>query len=143
MSKPACPFEEGDRVDHKVFGFGTVSGAPVAVVGPGGRQSMEVVDKGWTVPVAWDDRARTADRVAHWALTKVSSPDARPFTYWDRQWQPLLKTWIAARRLVEEASGSFRPLPDPERLQQLQAAETAAHAAIQAFIEAERAGRHG
>lgn len=142
MAKAQCPFDEGDRVDHKVFGFGTVSGAPVAVVGPGGRNSLEIVDKGWTVPVAWDDPSRTAGKVAHWALTKVSSPDARPFTYWDRQWQPLLKGWLAARRKTEEAQAGFRPAPDPERVRALQAAEAEAYAAMQAFLADEAASRH-
>lgn len=142
MAKEQCPFEEGDRVDHKICGFGTVNGPPVAMVGPNPQRLTEIIDRGWMIPVRWDDPARTSDRVDHSALTKVSSPDARPFTYWDRQWQPLLKAWLAARRAYEDAAKAFRPLPAPEVLAQLRAAEESAYAAMEAFKQDEREGRH-
>ncbi len=34
MPKAICPFAEGDRVDHKIFGLGTVIDAPAAMSGP-------------------------------------------------------------------------------------------------------------
>lgn len=50
MSSMNCPFEEGDRIDHKLFGFGAVAGGPVAVVGPDAR-GTGVRDAGSSIPV--------------------------------------------------------------------------------------------
>lgn len=33
-SGSVCPFEEGNRVDHKILGFGTVNGALTPMAGP-------------------------------------------------------------------------------------------------------------
>jgi hypothetical protein len=136
-----CPFEEGDRVDHRLFGFGTVTGASVAVVGASER-GYKIVPKGWRVPVTWDDPGRQPSDVGSSALTKVSSPDARPFTYWDRQWQLLLQSWKAARKAVEDDTSAFRPVADPARLQILQRQEDEARHAMQCFLDDEAAGRH-
>lgn len=142
MSSSVCPFEEGDRVDHKVFGLGTVSGAPRSMVGPDLGSPGGVRDAGWSIPVRWDDPARTASEVMHAGLRKVFSPDSRPFTYWDRQWQPLLQAWCAARREVERALSSFRPAPSPVDVERLRKAEQQAFNALQRFWEDERAGKH-
>lgn len=142
MSSSVCPFEEGDRVDHKIFGFGTVSGAPTPVVGPELSGTGSVQDACWSIPVRWDDPARTAGAVMHAVLRKVSSPDARPFTYWERRWQPLLQTWLAARRDVERALSSFRPAPTPADVARIRKVEQQAFDAIQLFLEDERSGKH-
>lgn len=78
----------------------------------------------------------------HHALSKVSIPDARPFTYWDRQWQPLLQDWLAARREVEQVFLSFRPLPLPSQVTSAQDAERRAFEAMRRFLENEQAGEH-
>lgn len=142
MSSSSCPLEEGDRVDHKIFGFGTVVGAPVAMVGPDLRRTNGVRDAGWSVPVKWDDPTRTAGAVMHQALRKVSSPDSRPFGHWDRQWQPLLQAWLAARHDVEQLSSSFRPVPEPDALTRMQDVERKAFEAMQRFWDAEQSGEH-
>lgn len=142
MDKEACPFEEGDRVDHKLFGMGTINGVPVAVVSPDLNSPTGVRDAGWIVPVQWDDPERTGKSVVSWALRKVSSPDSRPFTYWDRQWQPLLQEWLQARRALEAALMQFRPLPDKGKVELLQRQEEQAFVAMRAFVQAELDGRH-
>jgi hypothetical protein len=141
MSSSYCPFEEGDRIDHKLFGFGTVAGEPVAVVGPDAR-GTGVRDAGWRIPVKWDNPTRTAGAILHQALRRVSSPDSRPFGHWDRQWQPLLQAWLAARRDVERISASFRPAPEPHALTRMQDAERKAFEAMQRFWEEEQSGQH-
>lgn len=78
----------------------------------------------------------------HQALRKVSSPDYRPFGHWDRQWQPLLQAWLAARRDVEQISSSFRPLPEPHALIQMQDVERKAFEAMQRIWEEEKLGWH-
>ncbi len=142
MTGSNCPFEEGDRIDHKLFGFGTVVGMPVAAVGPDSRSLSGVRDAGWNIPIRWDDPKQTAGAVMHQALCKVSSPDSRPFAHWDRQWQPLLQAWLVARREVERVSSSFRPAPETADLTQAQEAERRAFEAMQRFREEERAGGH-
>lgn len=142
MNIDPCPFEEGDRVDHKLFGLGTVSGTPVTMVGPDMESADGVSHAGWRVPVHWDDERWTAESVAHHVLTKVSSPDVHPFSYWDCQWQPLLRTWLEARRKVEEICSSFRPVPDQGALANAQELEREAFEAMQRFWEQEQAGQH-
>ena len=46
MTGSNCPFEEGDRIDHELFGFGTVAGAAVAMVGPDAGNVSGVRDAG-------------------------------------------------------------------------------------------------
>lgn len=142
MTIDSSPLEEGDRVDHKVFGLGTVVGAPAAMVGPDMSSHDGVRHAGWSIPVRWDDPSRTAGAVMHHALRKVASPDSRPFTFWDRQWQPLLQAWTAARRETEEALSSFRPASDPADVARLQAKELRALEAMQQFLDEEAVGRH-
>ncbi len=142
MTNPPCPLDEGDRVDHKIFGFGTVVSAPVAVVGPDISGPGGVRDAGWRVRVQWDNPEKADGDYLHSALRKISSPDARPFSYWDKQWQPLLQAWLTARREVEHLSGSFRPLPDAPKLAQAIRSEQEAHDAMKRFLDEEEAGEH-
>lgn len=58
------PFEEGDRVDHKIFGLGAVNGAATPMCGPSMNGPGGIRDAGWRVPVRWDDPSRTATAVA-------------------------------------------------------------------------------
>lgn len=136
MSSSNCQFEEDDRVDHKLFGLGTVDGAPVAVVGPDVGRVGGVRDAGWRILVRWDDPSRTAGAVASHAAQGIV-PDSRPFAHWDRRWQPLLQAWLAARREVETASSGFRPVPEPADLARVQEAERRAFEAMQRFWEQE------
>ncbi|KTS74666.1 hypothetical protein NS274_18960 [Pseudomonas oryzihabitans] len=94
---------EGDRVDHKIFGLGTVVEAEFK----GFSSSNTSPGNGYPVTVKWDDPERRDSSVMHWALTKVSSPDVRPYKYWDKQYQPLRQNWLSARRRVEQLSVSF------------------------------------
>lgn len=142
MSQGTCPIEEGDRIDHKRFGFGTVIGAPVAVVGPDLSGPTGVRDAGWWLHIRWDDPARADSEMGYRVdsphMRKVSSPDSRPFTYWDRQWQPLLQGWLAARRETERLASGFRPLPDKAELARALSAEQRAYEAMQEFCTRER-----
>ena len=88
MSSSNCQFEEDDRVDHKLFGLGTVDAAPVAVVGPDVGRVGGVRDAGWRILVRWDDPSRTAGAVASHAAQGIV-PDSRPFAHWDRRWHNL------------------------------------------------------
>nr|CDQ33425.1 hypothetical protein BN993_02867 [Virgibacillus halodenitrificans] len=146
MSRTECPLEEGDRVDHKLFGFGTIIGAPVAVVGPDMHSSSGVRDAGWRLLIRWDDSTREDSDMGYEMgsphMRKVSSPDSRPFTYWDRQWQPLLQAWLEARKKVERVSSTFRPLPDRAELERALVAERSAYEAMQRFWESEASGQH-
>jgi hypothetical protein len=142
MTQDLCHFEEGDRVDHKLFGMGVVNGAATAVVSPDMRSPEGFRDAGWTVPVNWHDPDRSSTKVASWALRKVSSPDSRPFSYWNRRWQPLFQKWVQARRTLETHLAEFRPPPDADKVATLQRLERDALAAMQAFIQAERDGHH-
>ncbi len=142
MRTDECPFEEGDRIDHRTFGLGTVSGAPVPTSGPDVRAPSGVSDKGWRIPVQWDDPTRTATGVTDWALRKVASADSRPYGYRNRQWQPLLRAWLAARRDVEQVASIFRPVPAPSELARLQDAEATALNAMNLFLDEEQSGKH-
>jgi len=77
-----------------------------------------------------------------YAPSKVSIPDARPVTCWDRQWQPLLQDWLAARREVEQVVLSFRPRPEPSRVTSAQDAQRRAFEALRRFLENEQTGEH-
>lgn len=79
----------------------------------------------------------------HQALRKVASPDSRPFTFWDRQWQPLLQAWKAARRETEQALSGFRPAPDLADVARLKDNELRAFDAMQRFLDEEGSGKHG
>lgn len=133
MTNQGCPLAEGDRVDHKLFGLGTVIGAPIAMMSADVHSRGGVKKAGWSIDVRWDDPDRHDTAVASFALRKVSSPDSRPYTYWDREWQPLLQAWLKARREVEQLASSFRPLPEQDKLNMALKIEAEAYAAVVAF----------
>lgn len=111
MTQPPCPLAEGDRVDHRKFGLGTVVAidGPPSVGAPRGPGSPP--PNAWKVTVACDDPARGEIRVLSTFLTKVASPDARPFVYWDRQWRPLRDRWLQARDAVKRRWRHSGPCP--------------------------------
>ncbi len=51
MTIDGSPLEEGDRVDHNIFGFGTVNGAPTATVGPDMSRHGAIRHAGWSILV--------------------------------------------------------------------------------------------
>lgn len=123
---------EGDVVDHKVFGIGTVKEVCRGRAGPDDRGGH-----GYRVTVEFADPPRTVP-LMDWALKKVSSPDTRPFVYWDRQWQPLHQQWLNARREVELVCKTFEPAPDESALAKAIEKERSAWQAMQVFIAAPR-----
>ncbi|SEJ56863.1 hypothetical protein SAMN04244579_04818 [Azotobacter beijerinckii] len=134
MTEENLPIEEGDRVDHKMFGGGTVLAVHGYALGAKRRAQVGWTAVGYRVDVAWDDPERKDSSVMSWALAKVSFPDARPFIYWDKRWQPLRETWLQARREVEQLYATFRPVPDEQKLVQAMKAEAEAWAQVQAFL---------
>lgn len=97
---------------------------------------------GWRVSVLWDDESRGPSEVIHHVLRKISSPDSRPTSFYERQWQPLRQNWLAARKEVQRIGAEFRPPPEPAALARAQAVEREAFEAMQVFWEAESAGEH-
>lgn len=123
-----CPLGEGDRVDHAKFGLGTVSrvdGSPL--------QKPSEPAPAWKVEVIFDGGVGTK-RVLNTFLVKVSSPEIRPFIFWDRQWQALRQVWLNARRSHEEALSKFRPPPKPEDIERLRTTENDALLTLHDFI---------
>lgn len=123
---------EGDRVDHKVFGLGTV----VEARSEGFTSNDTTGGSGYPVTVKWDDPERRDNTVMHWALTRVSSPDVRPYKFWDKQYQPLREEWLSARRKVEQLSVSFEP--DWKELDEAIDAEEKAWVEMRDFINKPR-----
>jgi len=125
---------EGDIVDHKLFGLGKVQ----AVDDRGYINGTGANGNGHPVTVAWDDPDRRECTVMNWALKKVSSPDVRPFIFWEKQWQPLREDWLKARREVELLCKTFEPAPEWRRLDEAIEAEAAAWVRMKEFIDAPR-----
>lgn len=143
MVKESCPLAWGDRVSHKLFGFGTVNGEPIAMMR--GDMRHGTVPAGWSVPVEWDDSTRTAGKVGHSALEKVSTPDAKGAHYWHHQWKRLLDACTAARRDNEVLlSNSFRttpPFSEADFKAKLEAEREAIDDLLQ-FLRDDAAGEH-
>lgn len=140
----SSPFQWGDRIDHKLFGFGTVDGEPIAVCGADPR-THRTVPKGWRVPVKWDDPNRTATRVASFALRLVTRPDAKGGPFWNHEYRKLLEKASKARAATDAAmERSFRPNEGDgiARLDSALDAEQSAIADLRTFLEADEAGDH-
>ncbi len=140
MKNEERPFDGGDRIEHRLFGFGTVTGEPGPLVGPDSQGGVR--DAGWRVSVLWDDESRGHSEVIHHVLRKISSPDSRPTSFYERQWQPLRQNWLAARMEVQRICAEFRPPPEHAAIARAQAVEREAFEAMQAFWDAESAGEH-
>lgn len=130
MSDGYEKIDEGDLVDHKVFGLGKVQAVDGPVCGPGETGT----GSGYRIAVAWDDPERQDSSVMSWALKKISSPDTRPFSYWDKKWKPLRAEWLRYRREVEQLCTTFDPAPDEQMLAEAMKAETAAWEKMKAFL---------
>lgn len=134
----------GDRVDHRLFGLGTVNGEPVATEGPT-KDGRGIEDKGWRVPVKWDDEARAQGSIASHALRLVDRPNAKGGAFWHAEYLKLVTTSAEASKGVEAAIRSaYRPF-EGEGLQRLQIAlkaEGRARAALVEFLEADERGEH-
>jgi hypothetical protein len=137
-----CAFAEGDRVEHKLFGIGTVMDAPVAAVGAALHAPRRVKQAGWRMVVRWDDASRDACTVMDFALRKVASPESRPFSHYERHWNPLREEWLETRRRVEGLLSRFRPPCDPVALTDALEAEARALAALTRFVRDESDGKH-
>lgn len=123
--------EIGDRVDHKVFGLGTVldvSAPGISFIPP--QNSKGPVCR---VSVKWDAPDQRDNNVMSWSLKKMSSPHQRPFAYWEKKWAPLHKEWLEARKDVERACSSFSSPPDSEKLQKALLREEIAFEALESF----------
>jgi len=116
---------EGDRVDHRKFGFGTVTDVT-----------------GDRIEIDFDDQPGDIKRVMASFVTKIASAESRPLKFWDREWQRLQAAWLKARHDFEAEAAQFRPLPNSTTLALLRAEEETAWAAVQAFIEDERLDLH-
>lgn len=126
--------EEGDVVDHKLFGLGKVQ----AVNDRGYSPSKSGAGNGYPVTVAWNDPNGRESSVMSWALKKVSSPEIRPFIFLDKQWQPLRDEWLKARREVELLCKTFDPAPDQLKLDEVIKAEAEAWERVKDFIATPR-----
>lgn len=116
---------EGDRVDHRKFGFGTVTDVT-----------------GDRIEIDFDDQPGDIKRVMASFVTKIASAESRPLKFWDREWQRLQAAWLKARRDFEAEAAQFRPIPNTATLAMLRGKEEEAWAAVQAFVEDERLDRH-
>lgn len=136
QSLPACPLIEGDRVEHAKFGLGTVT-----TIGDRSVSGPSDPTRVWIVEVVFDDGVGPK-RLIHTVLTKVGSPEVRPFIFWDKQWQVLRRAWLDARRRHEEALAAFRPPPQQSDVERLRASEHLALEALDAFVAADAERRN-
>lgn len=132
LQDPQVELEIGDRVDHKVFGLGTV--LDVSVPGVSFIPPLNARGPVCSVHVQWDKpHGPEKNAVMSWALRKMSSPLQRPFAYWKKKWTPLHEEWLEARKDVERACSSFIPPPDSETLQTALLREKLAFEALEIF----------
>lgn len=139
-----CPFQWGDRVDHRIFGLGMVNGEPRAVCGPA-ADHRRVESKGWNVPVEWDDASRTAGSVASSFLRLVDRPNAKGGAYWRAEYAKLADNALKARAAVNIAiSHAFRPVDgtDSQELKSAMRTESECLSALITFLEADERGEH-
>jgi hypothetical protein len=63
-----CPFDLGSRVTHRLYGTGTVTGSPgaVMVMSP---SSLQLVPEGWRMEISWDNSCWAPCRVSARHLT--------------------------------------------------------------------------
>jgi ATP-dependent DNA helicase RecG len=77
----ACPFQSGDRVEHTLFGIGTVKDAPRAISDLS-KDYRSVVFSGWSIPISWDDPSIKDGSAMHTTLHLVEGfePDGSPLS---------------------------------------------------------------
>ena len=139
-----CPFQWGDRINHKLFGLGTVDRNPVGVCGPD-RQGHQTVSQGWTIPVKWDDENRTAAKVASFALRLVTRLDAKGGAYWNNEYKKLLEVVQDVRANTDaNLLAAFRPNEGTARstLDELLKLENAALEKLRNFLTDDENGNH-
>lgn len=109
-----CHVQWGDRVDHRIMGFGTVVGEPVAMSGPIEDRTMpggyRDGPKGYSVTVKWDDPSKREGTFGCRSLQLVTRPNAKGSGYWNNEYEKLLAEVMWSRRLTDAALKSgFRP----------------------------------
>lgn len=145
-----CPIQWGDRVDHKMFGFGTVVGEPVPVVGGSLEGPPFIVPSGWRITVNWDDPTRpqsdtSFDPDRSNVLQKVSSPTALGHAYWENEWRKRLDVLLVARGATDGyLKDAFRKKPSfsSRTLAELRDHESHALAELEDFLAADERGEH-
>lgn len=141
---PPCPFEWSDRVDHRIFGLGTVTGEPRAGFGAT-KNGCGTEFKGWSVPITWDDPDRNPGRVMDYALRVVDRPDAKGGAYWSSEYRKLMADILSLRKKTDEAiEQAFRRADGKGVAGLLTVLETdrAAMSETIAFLEADERGEH-
>ena len=121
--------EWGDRVDHKKFGLGTVSGEP----------------EGDKILVDWDDPKRAPTRVVGSFLRLVTRPDAKGGAFWGNEYRKLLEAVQAARKTSEVALANAFRATDGQGLTSLEKALEAEKAPLDAlrdFLKQDEKGDH-
>lgn len=139
-----CPFQWGDRVDHRKFGIGRIIDDP----SPSGRPVLKqgnTVFCGWSATIEWEDSAREPARMALDFVLLVERVDAKGGAYWANEHTKLLAPAITKLRSLESAlQSSFRPQNSgataqiPELLYELEGAV----AELLEFIRADDNGEH-
>lgn len=132
------------------FGFGTVVGEPVAVVGGSLQGPPFIVPSGWRVTVDWDDAARPQcdigfDPVRSNVLQKVASPNARGQAYWKNEWLKRMEPLSAARSATDSyLKEAFRKVPpfSTKTLAGLREQENRALVELEDFLAADERGEH-
>lgn len=138
------PFQWGDRVDHRVFGLGTVKGQPSASIGPS-KDWRDQEHKGWAVPVKWDDPARDDNVVMSTHLRMVERPNAKGSAFWNHEFQKLKMRVLTARQATDLAIGTaFRPQQGggAARVQAALAHEKESLDELAAFLNHDERGEH-
>lgn len=142
--KMTASFQWGDRVDHRTFGLGTVSGQPFAVSGPT-HDLRGSEPKGWSVPVKWDDPSRKDGTYGSAHLRLVDRPNAKGGAFWNHEFQKLKTRALAARQATDLAiTNAFRPLEGTgsEKIQAALAHEKSTLADLAEFLAADERGEH-
>lgn len=125
------PLEMSDRVDHKKFGFGTISAPP----------------EGDKYEVEFDNPNFGTKRVVRRFLSLVTRPDAKGGPYWAQAYAGLLdKAQDDRWRTYEVMRGAFRdPHEEPrnaEKIRECLLREKRSMTALLDFLDADEAGEH-
>jgi len=66
-----CPFDLGSRVTHRLYGTGTVTGSPGAVMVMS-ASSFRLVPEGWWMEISWDNEGWPPCRISSEHLTMAA-----------------------------------------------------------------------